>query len=271
VRLNPLLMIDGYKTDHRPQYPLGTEFVMSNWTGRKSRLEGVDFYVFFGLQYFVKEYLIKRFEEDFFSLPRDYVLGKYKKRLDQYLGGYFSVEHIGELWDLGHLPIEINSVPEGTKVPIGVAGFTIIDTDGRFFWLTNQLETILSCTIWQPCTSATIAHMYRKEFEAAADRTGLEKWFIEYQGHDFSFRGMSSFESACMSGAAHLLSFKGTDTLPAIDFIEEYYQGNGTEGTSVPASEHSVATLNVAEIEDSLRNKGEWNGYSLDRLLTREV
>ncbi len=245
-------MIDGYKADHRRQYPNGTEVVFSNLTPRKSRLEGVDFCVFFGLQYFLKEYLIKRFEDDFFSLPRDYVLAQYKKRLDNYLGGDFSVEHIGELWDLGYLPLEVRAVPEGTKVPIGVPCFTIRNTDPKFFWLTNQLETILSCSVWQACTSATIAHMYRKEFEASAERTGLEKWFVDFQGHDFSFRGMSSFESACLSGAAHLLSFKGTDTIPAIDFIEQYYHGDGTEGCSVAASEHSVATLNIGSIGGDL-------------------
>jgi len=245
-------MIDGYKADHRRQYPNGTEVVFSNLTPRKSRLEGVDFCVFFGLQYFLKEYLIKRFEDDFFSLPRDYVLAQYKKRLDNYLGGDFSVEHIGELWDLGYLPLEVRAVPEGTKVPIGVPCFTIRNTDPKFFWLTNQLETILSCSVWQACTSATIAHMYRKEFETSAERTGLEKWFVDFQGHDFSFRGMSSFESACLSGAAHLLSFKGTDTIPAIDFIEQYYHGDGTEGCSVAASEHSVATLNIGSIGGDL-------------------
>ena len=249
MNINPLLMIDGYKADHRRQYPNGTEVVFSNLTPRKSRLEGVDFCVFFGLQYFLKEYLIKRFEDDFFSLPRDYVLAQYKKRLDNYLGGDFSVEHIGELWDLGYLPLEVRAVPEGTKVPIGVPCFTIRNTDPRFFWLTNQLETILSCSVWQACTSATIAHMYRKEFEASAERTGLEKWFVDFQGHDFSFRGMSSFESACLSGAAHLLSFKGTDTIPAIDFIEQYYHGDGSEGASVAATEHSVMCMGGMEDE----------------------
>lgn len=249
MNINPLLMIDGYKADHRRQYPNGTEVVFSNLTPRKSRLEGVDFCVFFGLQYFLKEYLIKRFENDFFSLPRDYVLAQYKKRLDNYLGGDFTVEHIGELWDLGYLPLEIRAVPEGTKVPIGVPCFTIRNTDPKFFWLTNQLETILSCSVWQACTSATIAHMYRKEFEASAERTGLEKWFVDFQGHDFSFRGMSSFESACLSGAAHLLSFKGTDTIPAIDFIEQYYHGDSSEGASIAATEHSVMCMGGMEDE----------------------
>jgi nicotinamide phosphoribosyltransferase len=258
-------MIDGYKADHRRQYPDGTEVVFSNLTPRKSRLEGVDFCVFFGLQYFIKEYLVKRFEEDFFNLPRDYVMSCYKKRLDSYLGGDFSVEHIGELWDLGYLPLEVRAVPEGTKVPIGVPCFTIRNTDPRFFWLTNQLETILSCSVWQACTSATIAHMYRVEFEKSAERTGLEKWFVDFQGHDFSFRGMSSFESACLSGAAHLLSFKGTDTIPAIDFIEQYYRGDGTEGCSVAASEHSVATLNIGSIGGDLL---EAERQSILRLIT---
>jgi nicotinamide phosphoribosyltransferase len=107
--------------------------------------------------------------------------------------------------------------------------------------------------------------MYRVEFEKSAERTGLEKWFVDFQGHDFSFRGMSSFESACLSGAAHLLSFKGTDTIPAIDFIEQYYRGDGTEGCSVAASEHSVATLNIGTIGGDLL---EAERQSILRLIT---
>jgi nicotinamide phosphoribosyltransferase len=55
-----------------------------------------------------------------------------------------------------------------------------------------------------------------------------------------------------MSGAAHLLAFTGTDTLPAIDFLEEYYNADCEKeliGGSVAATEHSVMCLGGMEDE----------------------
>lgn len=265
---NPLLLIDGYKADHRRQYPNGTTLVYSNLTPRKSRIEGLNFAVHFGLQYFCKEYLQNRFNAGFFSRPKQEVLDEYDRRMKGYLGFSIPLDHIADLHDLGYLPIQIDSVPEGTKVPIRVPMLTIHNTHPNFGWLTNQLETIMSTTMWQGCTSAAIAHLYRKAFDASAERTGYDAGFIDFQGHDFSFRGMSSLESAMISGAAHLLSFKGSDTIPAIDFVEQFYEPNGSEGliaASVSASEHSVATLNIAEIGGSLRDAER---ASLHRLIT---
>ncbi len=116
------------------------------------------------------------------------------------------------------------------------------DVDGGF-WLTNYLETILSTEIWGMCTSATTAFQYLKLLRKFADLTVGNTDFVQWQGHDFSFRGMFGLEAARMSGAAHLLSFTGTDTIPAIDFLEEYYNANcelELIGGSVAATEHSV-------------------------------
>ena len=267
TEVNPLLLIDGYKADHRRQYPEGTTLVYSNLTPRSSRLDGVNEIVFFGLQYFLEEYLVRRFKKHFFDRPRDEVVGEYKSVMDSYLGeGAVPVEHVGELHDLGYLPLRIKAIREGSLTPIGVPVLTIVNTHPGFFWLTNQLETILSCSLWCGCTSATTAYLYRKRFDQAASETGIDPGFVKFQGHDFSFRGMSSFESSCISGAAHLTSFAGTDTVPAIKFLEEYYGANGFIGCSVPASEHSVASLNIIHIEEELRTKGEWNGIRLEDL-----
>ena len=65
--MNPLLLTDGYKVDHRRQYPAGTTLVYSNWTPRKSRINGIDEIVFFGLQYFIKKYIIQDFDFHFFK------------------------------------------------------------------------------------------------------------------------------------------------------------------------------------------------------------
>lgn len=253
TKINPMHLCDGYKCDHRRQYPLGTEYVSSNFTPRMSRIEGVNDVLFFGMQYFIKEYLIDRWNTGFFERPKDVVVAEYKRRMDNYLGaGAVPCEHIGELHDLGYLPIRIKAVAEGTLIPIGVPVFTIINTQPKFFWLTNYFETLMSNILWKPITSATIAFQYRKRFEAFAELTGYDKGFIQWQGHDFSFRGMGGNEDSLLSSAAHLLSFTGTDTIPAIDFLEEYYNANSDLeliGGSVPATEHSVMSMGDEENE----------------------
>jgi len=204
--MNPLLLTDGYKLGHKEQYPDGTTLVYSNWTPRKSRIEGIDHVVFFGLQYFVKEYLIKRFNEDFFDVPQDQVVSEYKKYVDHYLGVDYNTEHIVALHDLGYLPIEIKALPEGTEVPIRVPN-----------------QNILS------------------KYAVETDKENLE--FITWQGHDFSMRGMSGTESAILSGMGHALSFSGSDTLPVAKAYEMYYNADVTKELvigSVNATEHSV-------------------------------
>lgn len=247
MQINPALQLDGYKVDHRSQYPIGTNKIYSNFTARKSRIEEIEEIVFFGLQYFCLEYLIKQWNEEFFNKPKKDVVEQYKRRIENYLGkGAITFEHIEKLHDLGFLPIIIKAVREGKKVPINTPCLTIYNTDAEFFWLTNYLETILSCILWQPITSATIAARYRKVFDEYAKITVGNTDFCPFQGHDFSFRGMAGFESACLSGAAHLLSFVGTDTVPAVDFLEKYYGANSDKelvGCSVPATEHSVCSL----------------------------
>jgi nicotinamide phosphoribosyltransferase len=218
-----------------------------------SRIKNVNHIVFFGLQYFIKEYLIKLWNENFFNKPLDQVVNDYKRRMDSSLGtGAVGMEHIIALHKLGYLPIEIKAVPEGTKVPLRVACMTIQNTQPEFFWLTNYFESILSNTIWKPITSATIANEYKQRFNQHCEKTGYDPGFVNWQGHDFSFRGMSGLEDACMSGAGHLLSFTGTDTVHAIDFLEEFYRANSDKelvGGSVPATEHSVMCMGSEEEE----------------------
>lgn len=235
---------DYYKTDHRRQFPEGITSCYSNFTARGSRLPGIDSVIFFGLQYFIKKYLIEEFNNTFFSVSIEEAASKYKRRLDTSLGpNAVPVDHIRELHQLGYLPLVIKALPEGMSVPTQVPLFTIENTNNKFAWLVNFIETMISATVWPMCTSATIAREYRKVFEKYTKITGADPAFIQWQGHDFSFRGMFGVEAAMMSGAGHLLSFTGTDTIPAIDFLEEYYNANAeTEliGGSVSATEHAV-------------------------------
>ena len=253
MKNNPANQIDFYKADHRSQYPKGTEVVFSNLTPRKSRNEGIKEVVFFGLQYFIKEYLISRWNEDFFQKPKEKVVNDYKRRIETSLGkGAITFEHIEALHDLGYLPMEIKALPEGSLIPMRCPCLVMFNTKKEFFWLTNYFETILSCVIWGAITSATTAYQYKKLLTEFADKTVGNRDFVQWQGHDFSFRGMFGYEAACISGAAHLLSFTGTDTIPAIDFHEKYYNADSEKeliGASVPATEHSVMSMGTQENE----------------------
>lgn len=255
MKINPLMLIDFYKADHRRQYPEGTEMVYSNFTPRKFRQEGQAELVFFGLQYLVKEYLIKQWNEGFFNVPKEKVVADYKRRMDNALGkDSIPIEHIAELHDLGYLPLIVKGLPEGSIVTPRVPVVTVYNTLPKFFWLTNYLESLMSAILWKPSTSATTAYLYRKTFEEYARSTvsDVNIEFANWQGHDFSFRGMSGMEDACMSAAGHLLSFYGTDTVPAIDFHELYYNANSDKeliGGSVPATEHSVMCMGTKDNE----------------------
>lgn len=253
LEISVIEMCDGYKLDHRRQFPEGTTLVYSNFTPRQSRTDA-DFVIFFGLQYFIKEYLIRRFNDTFFSQPKHEVISDYQEMLNAYLGpNDIGTEHIAALHDLGYLPLRIKALPEGTKVGLQIPCFTIENTHPDFFWLTNFIETMISAVTWGPCTSATTAFMYRKRFNAYAVKTGVPLDFCGWQGHDFSFRGMWGTEAACASGAGHLLSFTGTDTVPAISFLEKYYSCDRTKeliGGSVPASEHAVMCAGGKETEE---------------------
>ena len=251
--MNPLLYTDGYKLDHRRQYPDKTTLVYANWTPRKSRIEGIDKVVFFGLQYFIKRFILDDFENNFFKKPKAEVIAKYERRINNYLGpNSVGIKHIEDLHDLGYIPMVIKALPEGVSVPIRVPMFTLYNSNPEFFWLSNYFETLISTTVWMPCNSATIGKTYRDILDKYAQETSSVPEFVDWQGHDFSMRGMAGLEAAQMSAAAHLLSFSGSDTIPAIDFLEQYYNANSdTElvGGGVAATEHSVMCMGTNEGE----------------------
>jgi nicotinamide phosphoribosyltransferase len=258
MKVNPLHAIDFYKSDHRKQYPAGTNLVYSNFTPRSDKLarKGVMYdgkIVFFGLQYFVKSFLIETFNTEFFQKPKEEVVARYKRRLDNALGkDAVAIDHIEALHDLGYLPLEIRALPEGALVPIKCPVLTIHNTLPAFFWLTNYLESVMSCMLWQPTTSATTARQYRLLLDKYADETGGDKFFVNFQAHDFSFRGMAGIESAALSGAGHAIFFNGSDTVPAIDLLEDYYGADSDKELilcSVPATEHSVMCMGSKESE----------------------
>ena len=257
MRLSPLHATDFYKVGHIRQYPAGTTLVYSNFTCRSDRLSGMppDFdhrVVFFGLQGVAQWLLIDAWNDEFFRRPKAEVVAAYRRRMDLSLGqGAVDVAHVAALHDLGFLPLRIKALPEGSRVDMRIPLLTVVNTRPEFYWVTNYVETQLSSELWKAITSATIAHEYRRLFARYGERTGADPALLPWLGHDFSARGMSGIADAASSGAGHLLSFLGTDTIAAIDYLEAAYPDEAPAliGGSVPATEHSVMCMGGEEDE----------------------
>lgn len=249
-RINPLLESDFYKQVHWNQYPKGVTKVVSYFTPRMNRLKRTDRIVMFGLQSFIKEYLIHDFNEYFFNRSKEEVIAEYKHLLDNTLGeNLYGLERVGNLHDLGYLPIEIKALPEGARVPVGVPMFEISNTHPDFAWLTNALESVISCEMWHGMISATVGVMYRDIVDKYYSETCDDNISHSRALGDFSMRGQESKRSAYKSSAGWLLSFLNTATVPAIDYLEQYYNCDCSKepvGFGAVSTEHSVMCSNYA-------------------------
>lgn len=247
--IRPLMDTDAYKLDHRRQYPVGTTGVLSNYTNRGTRIAHIDHVVQFGLQAFLESWAGEAWR-DFFASSENEVASLYEEFTTSVLGpNTIGSDHIRALHRVGYLPLKFRALDEGTLVPLRVPSFTVENTLPEFYWLVNYIETVMSAYVWQPSTSATIAYYFRKLLDEWAIKTTGSTAGVEFQGHDFSFRGMPGVDAAAASGAGHLLSFLGSDNLNAINFVKDNYPSddwdegdtiNGMILGSVPATEHSV-------------------------------
>lgn len=249
-----LFSCDSYKLGHADQYPEVTTKVYSNFTPRSlfhfKQPEGFadNRIVWFGLQAFLLE-VKELFDTTFFERKKNEVCNEFLEFVAPFIGPKgFNISRIEALHDLGYLPVKIKALPEGSKVPVGVPVMTITNTLPEYYWLPNFLETWISSELWKASTSATTSNLYRRIIDKYADMTGGNKEFVLWQGHDFSVRGMSGIQDSAKSGAGHLLSFLGTDNLPAVSLIQQSY-GCSFVGGSVPATEHSVMCAGGEEAE----------------------
>jgi nicotinamide phosphoribosyltransferase len=259
---------DAYKLDHKRQYPAGTEYVLGNMTARGTRIPEVSHTINFGLQYFLKSWVGEAWKP-FFAAGEDEVAALYEEFTASVLGpNDIGSDHVRALHKLGYLPLKFRALPEGSRVPLRVPYFTVENTHPDFFWLTNYIETAMSSVIWQPSTSATIADRFRGLLDAWALKTTGSTAGVQWQGHDFSFRGMAGIDAAAASGAGHLLSFTGSDNLNVVNFVNEYYPGdNGLILGSVPATEHSVMCAGAADAPRNAEGKiDEFENY--ERILS---
>ncbi len=231
---NIILDSDSYKATQWLQYPPKTTEIYSYLESRGGRWGET---TFFGLQYLLKKYLegVQVTEEKIAQAKTFF--GRHFENGDKLFheeGWRHIINEHG-----GRLPLEIKAVPEGTTVPIWNVLMTVENTDPKCWWLTNYLETLL-VRVWYPTTIATNSRMSRRVITQYLEETG-DPSLIDFKLHDFGSRGSTSVESAGIGGAAHLVSFKGTDTLAAVLLAEKYY-GEPMAGFSIPASEHSTHT-----------------------------
>jgi nicotinamide phosphoribosyltransferase len=236
---NILTLTDSYKTSHWKQYPKGTSKVYSYLESRGGKFDNTMFY---GLQYFIKQYLSGQ-------VVTEEKIQKAKKFWDAHLGpDHFNEagwRHILENHN-GHLPVRIKAVPEGTVVKTGNVLVTVENTDPEVPWLTNFLESIL-LQVWYPITVGTLSREVKKNLISYLKKTtsyNLEEisGVVAFMLHDFGFRGVSSVESSGLGGSSHIINFMGTDTVSAILFAQEFYNTENPLAFSIPASEHSTIT-----------------------------
>lgn len=231
--INTVETTDSYKISHWRQYPPKTEVIYSFFESRGGKYPEV---TFFGLQYILKKYLegVVVTQEDIEEAAEDFALHFGDETLFNREGWERIVNVHG-----GKLPVVIRAIPEGTTVPGHNVMLTIENTDPELPWVTNYVETLLS-QVWYPSTVATQSRQMRKLILRYLRETG-DPSLIDFKLHDFGFRGSTSVESAGIGGAAHLVSFKGTDTLQATRVARKYYYER-MAGFSIPAAEHSTIT-----------------------------
>jgi nicotinamide phosphoribosyltransferase len=230
---NVMLLTDSYKISHYKQYPSKTQFVYSYFESRGGIFEES---VFFGLQYFLKKYFVgqviteeKIQQAKYFSALHFGKEGLYNENGWRYIQEKYN----------GYLPVIIKAVPEGTVIPIKNVLITVECTDQNCYWLTNYIETVLVET-WYPTTIATNSRECKKIIKQYLEETGDLEGLL-FKLHDFGFRGVTCPENAAIGGAAHLVNFLGTDTIPGIIMANNYYN-SGICGFSIEASEHSTIT-----------------------------
>lgn len=254
--INPMLLIDFYKAVHAEMLPTKITKSVSYFTPRMSRVRMWNKVVMFGLQGFVKTYLIDYFNERFFERPIDEVISEYERIMDASLGkGVYGLQKIKDLHALGYLPIEIWALPEGTKVPMHVPMFCITNTHDDFAWLPQALESLISAEAWHPMLAATVGATYRDIVNKFYDETCDDSVSRNKALGSFDFRGEDCTDSAIKAAAGWCLSFVNTATVPVIPYLEKLYNCDCTKESVAfgsPSTEHAVMCSNYAVDGDEI-------------------
>lgn len=236
MRDNIILDTDSYKFSHYRQYPAGTQKLFAYLEARGGRYGST---IFFGLQPILERLATRVTKEDV----------EEAEEIAKLHGVPFPKQGWMRIVDVhqGKIPLQIRAVREGARVPVRNALMTVVSTDDQLPWVTTWFETQLM-RVWYPTTVATKSYYCKKAIWESLVRTSdSPSEEILFKLHDFGSRGVSSFESAGIGGAAHLVNFNGTDTVAALAFVRQHYGAGGhpdksMPGFSIPAMEHSTVT-----------------------------
>lgn len=266
-----ILMSDFYKQAHAEQYPEGVTKLISYATARMTRMPKEmlgDKLTVFGIQSYVKDFLIERFNDTFFNVPLEEAMAEYEMIIgDTFPLKYVNTGKFEALHKLGYLPVEIGCLPEGTRVPIRsafelpegqcqVPFMYIINTHPDFPWITEFLESVTSSEVWYPMAIANQAYYYRQIVNKWYGLTGVADEARKSAISEFGFRGGKSSDAAIKASAAFLTSFNKTATIPAIKYMHDYYGDPVREiGGGMISTEHSVMCSNYAVDMQKLREK----------------
>lgn len=230
---NLILSSDSYKFSHFRQYPPGTQTVSAYLEARTNPFSPS--VLFFGLQAFLLDYLA----------PAARVTAEDVEEAEALITAHgvpFNAEGWREIAQVGYLPLEIRALPEGTVAPCAVPLIEVVNTDPRFCWLATFIETSLLRAVWYPTTVATLSQKAKAIILAGLRKSSDDPaGQIPFKLHDFGARGVSSGESAALGGLAHLVNFRGTDTVEALVAARRFYS-EPMAGFSIPAAEHSTMT-----------------------------
>lgn len=241
-----VLLTDFYKQCHAEQYDPTVTKVVSYYVPRKTRIPEFDKVVVFGIQSFIKEYLIEYMNENFFVKPLEEVLKEYEFTILQTMGANrIHTEKIIKLHTLGYLPIEIYALPEGYKVGMNIPCLEISNTHPEFAWCTNFIETIMLAELWYPMCVATAVTKYREIVDEYYSRTS------DISGRsaisEFGFRSLVGLHGAIKASCGFLLSFNKTATIPGIMYASKYYNTPmSIVGGGMASTEHSVMCSSAA-------------------------
>ncbi len=241
---NPVLATDSYKLSHWTQYPPGTDGMFSYIESRGGKF---DRSVMFGLQMILMDFFARPITREDVAFAKE-VAGAHGEPFNE-AGFLRIVERHDGCW-----PLRIRALPEGSLVPAGVPMVTVESTDPELAWVVSFVETML-LQLWYPVTVATTSWAVRQIIGGYLEDTSDDPaGQLPFKLHDFGYRGVSSPQTAARGGLAHLLSFRGTDTLAALLAGRAYYD-EAMAGYSIPAAEHSTITSWGAENEvEAYRN-----------------
>ncbi|MCK5020135.1 MAG: nicotinate phosphoribosyltransferase [Candidatus Peribacteraceae bacterium] len=238
MNTNLILNSDSYKASHWLQYPEGSEYIFYYVESRGGKWDDV---TMFGLQGTIKEYLTTQITTEMIDQAEKFILAHGEPFNRE--GWEYIVNELD-----GYLPLEIRAIPEGLTVPGHNVMATIVNTDPECFWLGSYIETIIVRGTWYGTTVATQSRYIKKLILSFLEKTGDPSGLM-FKLHDFGARGVSSFESAGIGGAAHLVNFMGSDTMSGALYAQEYYNTEEMVSFSIPAAEHSTQTILMREGE----------------------